>query len=125
MHWLQIIVLVNPLIYVNEGMRAGLTHASHMHLYVVYPVTDRLLRRIPRARPAQVPGAGAVVSAVGPPGSARRQDFEAVLSRRGCELLVVGHQRVQLASLGQTDGGGEMDSVECAHGGRRDGLCTR
>ena len=37
-HWLQIIVLVNPLIYVNEGMRAGLTHASHMHLYVVYPV---------------------------------------------------------------------------------------
>jgi ABC-2 type transport system permease protein len=37
-HWLQIIVLVNPLIYVNEGMRAGLTEASHMHLYVVYPV---------------------------------------------------------------------------------------
>jgi ABC-2 type transport system permease protein len=37
-HWLQILVLVNPLIYVTEGMRAGLTHASHMHLYVVYPV---------------------------------------------------------------------------------------
>ena len=37
-HWLQIIVLVNPLIYVNEGLRAGLTHASHMPLYVVYPV---------------------------------------------------------------------------------------
>ncbi len=37
-HWLQIIVLINPLIYVNEGLRAGLTHASHMHLYVVYPV---------------------------------------------------------------------------------------
>ena len=37
-HWLQIIVLVNPLIYINEGLRAGLTHASHMHLYVVYPV---------------------------------------------------------------------------------------
>ncbi len=37
-HWLQIIVLVNPLIYVNEGLRAGLTHAAHMHLYVVYPV---------------------------------------------------------------------------------------
>ncbi len=37
-HWLQIVVLVNPLIYVNEGMRAGLTHASHMHLYIVYPV---------------------------------------------------------------------------------------
>ncbi|HSZ04101.1 MAG TPA: ABC transporter permease [Solirubrobacteraceae bacterium] len=37
-HWLQIIVLVNPLIYVNEGLRAGLTHASHMHLYIIYPV---------------------------------------------------------------------------------------
>jgi ABC-2 type transport system permease protein len=37
-HWLQIIVLVNPLIYVTEGMRAGLTHASHMHLYIIYPV---------------------------------------------------------------------------------------
>jgi ABC-2 type transport system permease protein len=37
-HWLQIVVLVNPLIYVAEGMRAGLTQASHMHLYVVYPV---------------------------------------------------------------------------------------
>ena len=37
-HWLQILVLVNPLIYINEGMRAALTDASHMHLYVVYPV---------------------------------------------------------------------------------------
>jgi ABC-2 type transport system permease protein len=37
-HWLQIIVLVNPLIYVTEGMRAALTEASHMPLYVIYPV---------------------------------------------------------------------------------------
>ena len=37
-HWLQTIVLVNPLIYVNEGMRAAFTAAPHMHLYVVYPV---------------------------------------------------------------------------------------
>ncbi|MDF3293877.1 ABC transporter permease [Streptomyces silvisoli] len=37
-HWLQILVLVNPLIYLTEGMRAGFTEASHMHLYVVYPV---------------------------------------------------------------------------------------
>ncbi len=37
-HWLQTVVLVNPLIYVAEGMRAGLTDASHMHLYVIYPV---------------------------------------------------------------------------------------
>jgi ABC-2 type transport system permease protein len=36
-HWLQIIVLVNPLIYVNEGMRAAFTNAPHMHLYVIYP----------------------------------------------------------------------------------------
>jgi ABC-2 type transport system permease protein len=37
-HWLQVLVLVNPLIYITEGMRAGFTEASHMHLYVVYPV---------------------------------------------------------------------------------------
>jgi ABC-2 type transport system permease protein len=37
-HWLQTLVLVNPLIYVNEGMRAAFTIAPHMHLYVVYPV---------------------------------------------------------------------------------------
>lgn len=37
-HWLQTVVLINPLIYVNEGMRAALTNAPHMHLYVIYPV---------------------------------------------------------------------------------------
>jgi ABC-2 type transport system permease protein len=37
-HWLQTVVLVNPLIYVNEGMRAAFTDASHMHLYIIYPV---------------------------------------------------------------------------------------
>jgi ABC-2 type transport system permease protein len=37
-HWLQILVLINPLIYVTEGMRAALTEASHMPLYVIYPV---------------------------------------------------------------------------------------
>jgi ABC-2 type transport system permease protein len=37
-HWLQTIVLINPLIYVNEGMRAAFTDASHMHLYIIYPV---------------------------------------------------------------------------------------
>jgi len=36
-HWLQIIVLVNPLIYINDGMRAAFTDAAHMQLYVVYP----------------------------------------------------------------------------------------
>jgi hypothetical protein len=37
-HWLQTIVLINPLIYVNEGMRAAFTDVPHMHLYVIYPV---------------------------------------------------------------------------------------
>ncbi len=37
-HWLQTLVLLNPLIYVNEGMRAAFTSFPHMHLYVVYPV---------------------------------------------------------------------------------------
>ena len=37
-HWLQTIVLINPLIYVNEGMRAAFTDAAHMHLYIIYPV---------------------------------------------------------------------------------------
>jgi ABC-2 type transport system permease protein len=37
-HWLQTVVLINPLIYVNEGMRAAFTRAPHMHLYVIYPV---------------------------------------------------------------------------------------
>jgi ABC-2 type transport system permease protein len=37
-HWLQIAVLVNPLVYINEGMRAALTSSSHMTLWAVYPV---------------------------------------------------------------------------------------
>jgi ABC-2 type transport system permease protein len=37
-HWLQTLVLINPLIYVNEGMRAAFTDAPHLHLYVIYPV---------------------------------------------------------------------------------------
>jgi ABC-2 type transport system permease protein len=37
-HWLQTLVCLNPLIYVAEGLRAGLTTTSHMHLYVIYPV---------------------------------------------------------------------------------------
>lgn len=36
-HWLQALVLLNPLIYVAEGMRAGLTGLSHMPLYAIYP----------------------------------------------------------------------------------------
>ena len=36
-HWLQTVVLVNPLIYINDGMRAAFTDATHMHLYIIYP----------------------------------------------------------------------------------------
>jgi ABC-2 type transport system permease protein len=36
--WLQTLVLINPLMYVNEGLRAAFTDLPHMHLYVVYPV---------------------------------------------------------------------------------------
>ncbi|WP_344469469.1 ABC transporter permease [Kitasatospora kazusensis] len=37
-HWLQVLVLANPLIYITEGMRAAFTDTSHMPLYVIYPV---------------------------------------------------------------------------------------
>jgi ABC-2 type transport system permease protein len=36
--WLQVLVCLNPLIYVTEGFRAALTTAPHMELYVIYPV---------------------------------------------------------------------------------------
>ena len=36
--WLQIAVLVNPLVYMSEGFRAALTDVPHMSLWVVYPV---------------------------------------------------------------------------------------
>lgn len=34
--WLQIAVLVNPLVYVSEGLRAALTPAAHMSLWAVF-----------------------------------------------------------------------------------------
>jgi len=37
-HWLQTLVLINPLVYVNEGMRAVFSNSPHLPLYVVYPV---------------------------------------------------------------------------------------
>lgn len=37
-HWLQVLVLANPLIYITEGMRAAFTPFSHLHLYIIYPV---------------------------------------------------------------------------------------
>lgn len=35
--WLQYLVLVNPLVYINEGLRAALTSSNHMSLWAVYP----------------------------------------------------------------------------------------
>ena len=35
--WLQYVVLVNPLVYINEGTRAALTSSAHMTLWAVYP----------------------------------------------------------------------------------------
>jgi len=34
--WLKVLVLINPLVYMNEGFRAALTDASHMSLWAVY-----------------------------------------------------------------------------------------
>ncbi|MCB1016998.1 MAG: ABC transporter permease [Acidimicrobiales bacterium] len=36
--WLQVLVLVNPLVYMSEGFRAALTPVPHMRLLAVYPV---------------------------------------------------------------------------------------
>ena len=38
LRWLQIVVLVNPLVYICEGFRAALTDVPHMSLWIVYPV---------------------------------------------------------------------------------------
>ncbi len=35
--WLQYVVLINPLVYINEGSRAALTSSNHMTLWAVYP----------------------------------------------------------------------------------------
>jgi ABC-2 type transport system permease protein len=36
--WLQVLTLLNPLVYLSEGFRAALTPVPHMSLLVVYPV---------------------------------------------------------------------------------------
>jgi ABC-2 type transport system permease protein len=36
--WLELAVLVNPLVYLNEGLRAALTDVPHMNLVAVYVV---------------------------------------------------------------------------------------
>jgi ABC-2 type transport system permease protein len=34
--WLQILVLINPLVYMSEGFRAALTPSDHMSLWAIY-----------------------------------------------------------------------------------------
>jgi ABC-2 type transport system permease protein len=36
--WLQVLVLINPLVYMSEGFRSALTPVPHMTLLAVYPV---------------------------------------------------------------------------------------
>jgi ABC-2 type transport system permease protein len=36
--WLQVLVLLNPLVYMSEGFRAAITDVPHLQLWVVYPV---------------------------------------------------------------------------------------
>lgn len=36
--WLQVVSLVNPLVYLSEGFRAALTPVPHMSLLAVYPI---------------------------------------------------------------------------------------
>ena len=38
LRWLQIVSLANPLVYISEGFRAGLTNIPHMSLLAIYPV---------------------------------------------------------------------------------------
>jgi len=38
LRWLQIVSLANPLVYISEGFRAGLTNIPHMSLFAIYPV---------------------------------------------------------------------------------------
>ncbi len=34
--WLQVFVLINPLVYISEGFRAALTKSDHMPLVAIY-----------------------------------------------------------------------------------------
>ena len=68
-HWLQTIVLINPLIYVNEGMRAAFTDAApHAPLHHL-PGAGGLLRAVLGPRSAQLPPARPVlIDPTGSPG---------------------------------------------------------
>ena len=60
-HWLQTLVLVNPLIYVTEGMRAAFTAPPHAPVCDL-PGAGGFLRAVPHARPAELPQASALLT---------------------------------------------------------------
>ena len=61
-HWLQIVVLVNPLDLRQRGSARG-PHARRPHAPLRrLPGPDRLLRGVPHLRPAQIPRAGALLA---------------------------------------------------------------
>ena len=104
-HWLQTIVLINPLIYVAEGMRAGLTNISHMPLYVIYPVLTGFLRGLSRARAAELqaprPGVGGAAAAAASATDDGRHRYAVAAIGSGC-------------STGSGSGGGADSVVRCA-----------
>ena len=60
--WLQIAVLVNPLVYMSEGFRAALTPAEHMSLWADLRRADRLHRAVHVARDRRLQAARAELS---------------------------------------------------------------
>ena len=70
-HWLQIVVLINPLIYINDGMRAAFTDAAHMHLYIIYPAIAGVQRHLPGTWAPQLPRQGARLTRLGSPAAQR------------------------------------------------------
>ena len=57
--WLQILVLVNPLVYMSEGFRAALTPVPHMALWAVYPVLIGFTAAVRLGRPPHLQAARA------------------------------------------------------------------
>ena len=57
-HWLQVVVLINPLIYVNEGTRCVHHRIAHAPVRDL-PGGDRVRRAVPVDRAAQLPAARA------------------------------------------------------------------
>ena len=116
-HWLQIVVLINPLIYINDGMRAAFTDAAHMHLYVIYPAIVAFSVVFLTLGLAKLPPQGSGLSHRSRRtfGGRRSEDEEHVLfgplaSREGPQ-----HREITGSGAGQL----ETDVHACPHGARR------